>query len=146
MKQCTLCKITSSNFGPHTKTKDKLQSCCGDCRKKYYARYFKTKEGLIAYIYSHQRSNSRKRGHPEPNYSLQELRNWMLSQSIYHELYDNWRTSGYENGLSPSCDRKNASKGYTFKNLQLMTWGENKIKGRKEKRKGKRIKKLQNNI
>lgn len=91
-------------------------------------KHRKTKAGMIGVIYSNQRYNSTTRHHPEPDYTLQELREWCFSQKIFHELYNAWKNSGYEKDLAPSIDRINSKEPYTFQNIQIMTWDANNRK------------------
>ena len=94
-------------------------------KKENYQKYYRTKKGLIANIYSTQRFKSKKRNYPLPVYTLEELRKWALSQSIFHKLFNEWVNSGYKHELVPSIDRLDDYKSYTFDNLQVVTWGEN---------------------
>ena len=79
-------------------------------------------------MYSHQRASSKKRGHPEPSYDSHWLREWVLSQPEYDEIYKAWVLSGYDKNYTPSIDRIDDSKGYSFDNVQIMTWSENRMK------------------
>ena len=87
-----------------------------------------SKEKLIGVIYNNQRNSSRKRDHDMPKYTLDELRVWANGQQKFHKLYEIWQESGRDIDLVPSIDRKDNSKGYSFDNIQLMTWKENKDK------------------
>lgn len=86
----------------------------------------KTKEGLLAKSYSAQLDACRKRNHPAPNYSLDEFRSWVITQPIFDELYVAWVDSGYEKDLIPSTDRLDNSKSYSFDNLQIVTFKQNR--------------------
>jgi len=87
--------------------------------------YYKTKHGLITRIYNNQVRSSKARCHPLPTYTRQELEDWMYSKSIFHELYDNWKSSDFNPRLVPSCDRLDDYKSYTLDNLRIVTWDEN---------------------
>ena len=89
----------------------------------------------IQQIYSSQRMSSRKRNHPYPTYSNKELVLWMYDHG-YEALYNNWKSSGFERFLAPSCDRLDDSKGYSFDNIRLVTWKENFDKARADHRLG----------
>jgi hypothetical protein len=138
MKKCTKCgEFKSLNeFYKEKLRKDGLRNDCKICNNKAKKDYFKTKGGLISMIYSHQRSHSISKGRVLPNYSNQELRNWLFGQEKFHEMYDNWVKSGYLKDLKPSIDRKNNNKPYTIDNIQLMTWDENNKKGYNDMRRG----------
>jgi len=126
-KICTKCGEPKpiNRFNRHPETKDGKCSWCNDCKNIAIQEYQKTKDGLISTIYSTQRATSRKRGDPMPTYTLGELREWMFSQRVFHELYDNWKESGYNTRLRPSCDRLDDYKPYTLDNLRVVTWREN---------------------
>ena len=71
-----------------------------------------------------------------PTYTKQELFDWCFSQKLFHELYDNWKASGYDMKLKPSCDRTDDYQGYSLSRLQLMTWDENLMKSRRDRKNG----------
>ena len=97
-------------------------------RATYKKAYKKTIDGLISKIYGQQKQSSKKRGHQPPTYSKELLHRWITAHVIFQELYDNWIASNYEKDLVPSVDRLDDSKGYSFDNIQLMTWKENNAK------------------
>lgn len=138
VKQCAQCKLIkkTSLFSVRSRAKDGLQSYCKQCGAEGKRLYAKTKKGLISKIYRTQKRNSKERNHDEPNYSLCELRDWAMSQSIFHELFDLWETSGYKKILIPSFDRLDDYKPYTFDNLQILTWGENLEKSHADMKNG----------
>jgi len=103
-------------------------------QRKATDKYQKTKKGLTTGIYNHQKTHSKTRGHKPPEYSLKELRDWLFSQTLFHELYNDWKSSGYEKNLRPSVDRKDDDIHYMFNNLELKTWGENNAKGHKNRK------------
>jgi len=103
---------------------------------KWMVKYFRTKRGLITKIYNQQRSSSRIRNQIPPEYTLDELREWMLSNSKYHILFDIWVKSDYQKMLIPSCDRKDDYKHYTLDNLRIVTWRENEQSGYDDRRNG----------
>ncbi len=119
--------------------KDDNDSYCPSCRLESR----RTKSGIVTSIYGSQRSNSRRRGHRMPEYTKQELQDWLFSQTLFHELFDEWTQSGHKSRLRPSVDRKLDDIHYCMRNIQLMTWGENntKVKDKRYKaiKKGKPI-------
>ena len=86
-----------------------------------------------------QRRNSLRRNMNSPIYSLSEFREWLYAQNIFFKLYDDWVYSNFCKKLKPSVDRIDDSKGYSFDNIQLMTWEENNKKANKDMRSGKLI-------
>ena len=82
-----------------------LRSSCIQCENNKVHEYLLTKGGVVSMIYSTQKANSVKRNHPLPSYTRQELKEWLFSQSLFHELYDDWVSSGYKRNLKPSVDR-----------------------------------------
>lgn len=60
-----------------------------------------------------------------------EFIGWFI-QKDGHVMYSEWVKSAQTNTLKPSVDRINPLKGYEFNNMQLVTWGYNFQKGRKD--------------
>lgn len=138
MKKCYRCKniLPKDSFGINRTREDKLQQECKDCRKITMKQYHRTKHGLITKIHYGQRNSSKHRGHPMPNYTKQELKEWLLRNNDFHLLYEKWVQSGYKKELIPSVDRKNDFKPYSFSNIKLMTFGENLKKSSNDIRNG----------
>lgn len=93
----------------------------------------KTVNGVFCVAYSLQRKNSKKRGHPMPDYTVDDLRA-RFENDEFMAMYDAWVQSGYQKDIKPSFDRKDANKPYTLDNLQLLTHSQNNQKGYKENR------------
>ena len=83
---------------------------------------------LVRQTYRGQKRRSKLRGHSPPKYTFDELYKWIISQSNFKELYNNWIKSSYQKDLIPSVDRLDDDKGYSFDNIQLITWKENRQK------------------
>jgi hypothetical protein len=90
-------------------------------------------------MYADQKKRSIKRNHPLPDYTKKQFKEWLVSQSNFERIYNDWINSNYETKLKPSVDRKESNLYYTFNNIQLMTWLENNEKGKSEKNKNKWI-------
>lgn len=129
-KQCNTCNIIkpSSEFYKRKDRLNGLTSNCKSCAKARTASYFRTKIGVISKIYNSQKQSSKHRSHHLPTYTLNELREFLLSKELFHEIYDTWVGSGYMKMLVPSVDRIDDYKSYTIRNIQIMTWRENKNK------------------
>ena len=76
-------------------------------------------------IYSNQKLSSRQRKHPMPNYTRDELRNWIKLQFNFEALWRDWIDSKYLKTKRISCDRINEDLGYSLDNIKLVTWEEN---------------------
>ncbi len=129
MKKCSRCKKTKPNFRKHS-------TVCRECINEKKKNKRRTKPGTITAIYEGQLGSSKKRGHRPPEYTKQELIEWLTSQVLFHELYDEWKQSGYIRRLKPSVDRKCDDVHYCMSNIQLMTWGENDDKASREHKEG----------
>jgi len=105
-------------------------------QSKIKTNWYRTKIGLSYRIYSHQKENSKRRGHNAPSYSLDEFREWLFSQNNFEYLYNNWKNCNYEKMLSPSVDRIDDYKGYSIDNISLTTWYENKKRGHQDSKNG----------
>lgn len=99
-------------------------------------KYNRTKNGVVSRIFGDQKGSSKRRGHNPPSYSKAELMDWMYSQTIFHELFNAWKSGGYIKRDKPSCDRVDDSKGYSLQNIVITTWGENDSSAYEDKRNG----------
>ena len=140
MKKCFKCgKIKPlSEFYKHREMADGHLNKCKECTKKDSANnprnfsnrvnnsYDRTEKGVVRVIYKTQKTNSKRRNMPNPDYTKEELREWLYEHN-FKELYDSWVKSGYEKKLKPSVDRKDDFKPYTFQNITIGTWEENHL-------------------
>lgn len=101
---------------------------CKKCRSGETLAFQRTLAGLASKMYSTQKQSSERRGHKPPEYSMIELRAFLLSSPIYLNLHAKWVESGYLKDLKPSCDRIDDYKPYTFDNIRVVTWRENSDK------------------
>lgn len=137
MKKCFKCNIEKplSDYYKHKEMKDGHLNKCKECTKKDTNNnprvlstcidgYDKTEKGVIRVIYKTQRRNSKIRKMDMPNYSKEELSNW-LYENNFKTLYNNWEKSCFEKNLKPSVDRLDDFKPYTFDNIRLGTWLDN---------------------
>lgn len=129
--RCSKCQIakTINSFNRDSSRRYGIRAECRDCLAAYFSLYRKTKEGLITGIYNSQRRSSKRRGYANPSYSRGEFISWCLEQEAFHHLYELWVSSDYDMMEIPSVDRLDDYKPYSFDNIQLMTWRENKAKG-----------------
>lgn len=138
-KICNKClkELPKSNFALQKLGKDGYRASCKECVKNTYLR---TKYGLVKKMLSNQRAKSKKRNHPLPSYTFDELYQWCMSQELFHTLYDTWVSSGYQTRCIPTCDRLDDYKPYTLSNIQLLSWQDNICKYSSDARLGKNTK------
>lgn len=77
-------------------------------------------------IYADQNKNSKRRGHKKPKYTKQQLMDWCIKETEFIKIYINWCKSGFVKDLKPSIDRKENDKGYSFDNIRVTTWDDNR--------------------
>lgn len=124
MKQCSVCnqQLPLTNYDMQSTGVMGRRADCKECRK----RFTRTKEGLIAGLYSTQVAKSRKRGHIPPAYTRDQLSAWLWSQPHAQQLYKSWELSGYMKDTKPSVDRLDDYQPYRLDNIRLIAWGEHK--------------------
>lgn len=88
--------------------------------------------GVVGTMYSGQNMIEWKK----PDYSREELKEWLCNQEDFQFLYWQWAINGFDTNLKPSIDRINPNIGYRLDNLQLITNKENRTKNYYEMRMG----------
>jgi len=138
MKICNKCKEEKelSEFNDSKTTKDKLRSECKICFLKNQRNRRRTKEGKLKTIYDHQVQHSKTRGYEPPNYTKQEFVDRFIDNLDYIRHYYSWVISNYSTKYSPSFDRLDDYKPYSFDNMQIMYWCQNKAKGHSDMKNG----------
>ncbi len=129
MKLCNTCHINKeyAEFHLSPTHADGYMNICKECRNiKYNKASFAR---IIRKIYFQQVVLSRKRGHPIPAYTVEQLLTWAEQQPNKQKIWDTYVANNYLTKLKPSIDRINPNKGYYIGNIQLMTWDENRKKG-----------------
>lgn len=91
-------------------------------------------------VYGQQRSSSKTRNHPMPNYTKEDLGQWITDNysDVFIDMFATWVASGYEKGLVPSLDRLDDALPYSLDNLQLITWKDNERRYRTNRETNKR--------
>lgn len=152
--QCPRCNndFEASVSNVKTGKSSQCKNCAMQMKRKYHTkedsakairdsaeRSKKTKRGMLGLLYSSQKRNSKKRKHPLPTYTIEQFVEFAYSLPKFEEIYNNWVLSDYIQDLRPSFDRIDSLKPYTLKNIQVMTWYENNLKGRNEGLKHKKL-------
>lgn len=137
MKTCTACRKNKPVTAFH-KNNAESDGCRKECKVCRIQRA-RSKFGRVRRIYRMQKRNSKQRGHPMPNYTVEDLIEWCVKQPKFHQLHSVWEGVNYNKKLTPTCDRIDDYKPYTLDNLQLMTWWDNKVKGEADRKKGKSV-------
>ena len=129
-KICKSCKseLLLSEFYKNKTIKSGLDGSCKYCHQKSKAKYKRSKKGLISNIYGQQRSSSKLRGHILPTYSALQFKDWIYAQNNFQHIFDNWVKSNYNKDLIPSVDRLDVTLPYSFSNIQLITWRDNRVR------------------
>lgn len=96
-------------------------------------RYRESVKGVLTNIYDHLRRRNRDKFGEELPFSLVEFQKRYEKDKKFVKLYTCWKESEYQYYKKPSIDRKNPDKPYSFENMEIMTWEENRRKGEKER-------------
>lgn len=137
-KVCTKCNnaVNCTEYHRRSKSPDGLSTVCKACAKSNKLLVKRSEKGLVASIYSDQKSHSRVRGNPQPTYSSTDLLHWVYLQDNFKALYAAWVASSYDKWCRPSVDRLRDSEGYSLDNIRLVSWKENNIQSHKDKLSG----------
>lgn len=127
MKTCNVCEqqLPLTHFAKQREGKQGRRASCKECVKNKYRH---SKRGLVWAMHANQRAKSKKRNHPQPSYTQQELLDWCIQNPIFDALYQEWKNSGYLSDLIPTCDRLDDYLPYSLDNIQLLTFKENSNK------------------
>ena len=93
-----------------------------------------THRGWITKVYGRMKRSSETRKNCPLDFSKEEFTIWIKENKVFKKLHKDWVDSCFDKKLVPSVDRIDDYGGYSFDNIQLMTWEENNKKGRLSKK------------
>lgn len=85
-------------------------------------KYRKTPRGVLTNIYNHMKNRH------ITIMSLSGFQEVYLNDKKFLRLFSEWKKSGYNKQLKPSVDRIDSRGVYSFDNISMMTWAENRFK------------------
>ncbi len=132
-KICTKCEKNQPLTEYYKTAKGGLSAQCKTCTKlrvkknleKVGNGYDFSEKGVIRVLYKTQKSHQKLRGHGTLPYTKAEFSNWVYENG-YKSLYDKWVEVGNLSSRKPSVDRLNDYRGYSFDNMRLVTWIDNR--------------------
>ena len=136
--KCRVCGI-EKNKDDFTPDIDKRTSIvrfcrCKECMSIKSRTYHRTIDGVISLMFSRQKRSSIVRNMPQPEYTKQELAEYLKSNLFFQAIYDEWVASGHNKWLRPSVDRINDFLPYSFGNIIVNTWKDNFDKSKNDLR------------
>jgi len=139
VRKCSDCKIEKEEkeFYKAKIYEDNIDKICKICRCENALQYRRTFKGLMTEIYSHQKISSPQRGLGDVCYSKAQLIEWCESSDKFMKMFNQWEIGDYFIDLRPTIDRIENGKGYTFSNIQAMTYRDNINKENEDRKKGK---------
>lgn len=106
---------------------------CKPCIVIRNREYYRTEKGFITNAFNSCKRNSAARGHVPPNFTKEELGNWLRKANLVQMLAD-WQQANWNPHLKPSIDRFDSNLPYTFDNMRLLTWAQNNAEAYEERK------------
>lgn len=94
--------------------------------------YYRSFDGRIRKMWETASRRTRDKGHKGQMISQEEFFELASDDPTYKKMYDEWVNSEFATGMTPTLDRKDATKGYLKGNLQFLTYSDNVVKGNQE--------------
>lgn len=94
--------------------------------------YYRSFDGRIRKMWETASRRTRDKGHKGQMISQEKFFELASNSKEYKQLYKQWEDSGFATRLTPTLDRRDATKGYLPDNLQFLTYSSNVIKGNQE--------------
>lgn len=124
-KDCGILKESSDFYGVQNECKECTKKRVRANSKKVGKAYDFSEKGVFRVIYKTQKRNQKIRGHGELPYSKSDLVLW-AKRNGFDKLFKEWVDSGFSKDKKPSIDRIDDNLGYSFSNIRLVTWLENR--------------------
>ena len=117
----------SDNFSEAKGRPGGRQTYCKPCSIKKQRAIEQSLEGRLKRSYKSQKTEAKKQGVSDLEYSYDEFREWAKIQG-FEILYEHWRTRGFSSEYAPSVDRIDQTEPFALNNLQLVVWEYNRQK------------------
>jgi len=85
--------------------------------QEYKKQHGKTIDGFLTNVYSNQRNSNRRRFGVNPDYSLDDLREWAYSNEKFMSVYGEWEKQGYGKDMKPKIIRVDLGEPYSILNI-----------------------------
>lgn len=136
MKNCSGCgPQPKAHFSQRAKSDDGLNYRCKACVLLAARLINRSPAGKLVEMYNSQCTRSKKRGHPLPDYTLEQWCAW-AQRNGYSDLFYVWKLNGFIKRLAPSGDRLYNDRPYSLSNLRLVTWEQNHLQECKDIKNG----------
>lgn len=113
--------------------KNGIELCPREFNKYYRAHTKGNKANWLTKTYSRVKRDMKNKFGQELDFTKAELGIWAEQHGL-EVLLAQYKASGFQKDFNPSVDRIDDYKGYTFDNIQLVTWKQNNARGRKSRK------------